>query len=167
MRICALFIASASALVGCLPPVSPSQLLADSAYDMNVATRFGRMDVALDFVGDDARSAFTREHADWGRDLRVVDVELLNLDMGAKDQASVVLSVLWQRLDEAQTRTTQLTQSWQDGRGGWRMTSEKRSGGDLGLLGDRTKPAASADGAEIARAPRGPSFQTTIIRTTE
>ena len=71
------------------------------------------------------------------------------------------------RLDEAQTRTTQLTQSWQDGRGGWRMTSEKRSGGDLGLLGDRAKPAPSADGAEIARAPRGPSFQTTIIRTTE
>lgn len=154
-------------LAGCLPPVSPQQLLADSAYDMNVATRFGRMDVAMDYVGEGARDDFTREHAEWGRDLRVVDVELLNLDMAAKDQANVVLSVLWQRLDEAQIRTTQLTQSWSDGRGGWRMISEKRSGGDRGLLGDRPKPAASADEAEGARAPKRASFQTMIIRATD
>ncbi len=166
MRIC-LLLAAAASLAGCVPPVSSSQLLADSAYDMNVATRFGRMDVAMDFVGEGARAAFTREHADWGKELRVVDVELLSLDIGAKDQASVVLSVLWQRLDEAQTRTTQLTQSWQDGRGGWRMISEKRSGGDQGLLGERPKPAVSAEPGEIARAPQRSGFQTTIIRATD
>lgn len=159
-----MLVVAAAALTGCLPPANPSQLLADSAFDMNVATRFGRMDVALEHVGDDARESFARTHARWGRDVRVVDIELLSLGMKGNDQADVSVSVAWQRPDDANIRTTQLAQRWQDGRGGWRMTSEKRQSGDLGLLDDRPKTAASAPEDAEKPAIRGASFQTTIIR---
>jgi hypothetical protein len=131
-----------AAPLGCVPPVSPGQLLADSAYDMNTATRFGRMDVALEHVGPAAQEDFTKRHEGWGRDKRIVDVELTGLRMRASDEADVTVSVMWQRPDEAHVRFTQLAQRWQDGRGGWRMTSEELSGGDVGLLGERAGSAA-------------------------
>lgn len=171
MRKTVLLAAAAWAAIGCVPPASPSQLLADSAYDMNVATRFGRMDVALDYVSESSREDFTRRHRAWGKDLRVVDVEVTKLDMRGNDQADVALNVIWLRQDEAQTRTTQLAQSWQDGRGGWRMTSEKQSGGDAGLIDEPSKTpetaAKSGGDAEAPRAVKRTSFQTKIIRATE
>ena len=132
------------------------------------------MDVALEYVGDGAREDFTRSHAAWGRGLRVVDVELASLQMKGNDKADVSLSVVWLKPDEATVRTTQLTQIWQDGRGGWRMVSEKRTNGDVGLLGDQDQPKAKAASAEdeakdaaSAASSRRASFQTTIIRASE
>jgi hypothetical protein len=142
-----------AALGGCVPPISPGQLLADSAYDMNTATRFGRMDVALEHVGPAAQGDFTKRHAGWGRELRIVDVELTGLRMRASDEADVTVNVMWQRPDEAHVRSTQLAQRWQDARGGWRMTSEERSGGDVGLLGERSGPTA----------PQRVGYQTKVI----
>jgi hypothetical protein len=91
----------------------------------------------------------------------IVDLELVDVAMKSRDEASVVLSVLWQRPNEAELRTTQLTQSWKDDRGGWRMTSEQKSGGDPGLLGEGPR-----DDAPKA-APLRASFQTRVIRAEE
>jgi hypothetical protein len=149
LRLPAAAVAVALGLAACVAPPGPAERLAESAYDMNTASRFGRVDVAIDYVVSAAQEEFARRRAAWGRDLRVVDVELTGIRMLEGGEASVLLSVSWQRLDEISVRVTHLEQRWKDGRGEWRMASEERSGGDAGLLNERPK---SSDGA-----PRGPA----------
>ena len=139
-----------------MTPTTPTQRLADSAYAMNNATRFGRMDVALEHVGATARDEFARKHAAWGRGLRIVDVEVQGMSMLPESEADVFLSVSWQRADEAQVRVTHVSQRWRDDRG-WRLTKEERKMGDFGLLGEET--------VVLEPPPRQAQFPTRVIRS--
>lgn len=146
-------------IAGCIaPPASPSERLADAAHGLNMATRFGRMNAALEHVAPESKDEFTKKHEPWGRDVWIVDLELVDVVVKSKEEASVILSVLWQRPDEVELRTTQITQGWKDDRSGWRMISEQKSGGDAGLLGEKR---------EAAPKPLRASFQTRIIRASE
>lgn len=130
-------LALAFAVAGCMSPTTPAQRLTDSAIEMNTASRFGRMDVALEHVAADARQEFFKQHASWGRSVRIVDVEIAGMNLREKDEADVFLTVSWQRADEAELRLTHVAQRWRDDRG-WRLRSEERKGGDYGLLGEAT-----------------------------
>ena len=156
--------ASIALLTGCIaPPAGSSERLADAAHGLNMATRFGRMTAALEHVAPHAKDEFTKKHEPWGRDVWIVDLELVDVVTKSKDEASVILSVLWQRPDEAELRTTQVTQTWRDDRGGWKMTAEQKSGGDAGLLGEKGVKGAG----EAAPKPLRASFQTRVIRAAE
>jgi len=120
-------------LVGCIPPANPTQRLSDAAYDMNTASRFGRMDVAMEHVSGEARAEFARSHAEWGRHVRVVDVELSGMTLKTRTEAEVVVVVTWQKIDEADVRVTNLVQRFRDVRGSFLLVSEEEKG-DQGLL---------------------------------
>jgi hypothetical protein len=140
---------------GCMPGMTPAQRVQDAASDYATAVRFGRMDVAAGQVGRDAHDAFVRQHASWGTNVRVLDCELTALRLRSKDRAEVMLSVSWQRIDESETRITQVAQRWHDD-GGWRLENEERARGDVGLLGE---PSA------VVAAPAAPAqFRTITIR---
>lgn len=140
----------------CMAGMTPAQKVQDAANDYATAVRFGRMDIAADQVGKDAHGAFLRQHAAWGNTLRVLDCELLAMRMREKDLAEVMLSVSWQRVDEAETRVTQVAQRWKNEGAGWRLASEERSRGDVGLLGEPVT---------MVPAPAGPAqFRTITIR---
>jgi hypothetical protein len=139
----------------CMSPTTPTQRLADSAMEMNTATRFGRMDVALEHVAAEARPEFFKKHAAWGRAVRIVDVELAGMSLVGKDEADVFLSVSWQRASEAELRLTHVAQRWRDDRG-WRVMSEERKAGDYGLLGEAT--------VVMEPAPGDSQFKTRVIR---
>jgi hypothetical protein len=155
--------ASLLGLAGCFAPPSAAQRLSDAAVDMNAATRFGRMDIALEHVGAAARAEFARRHASWGRGVRVVDLELGGFDMLKRDEAEVLVNVAWQRPDEATLRVTQLAQRWRDDRGRWQLIGEKRRDGDSGLLAE-SAPASSGGLAPHEAAPRRLGFQRRVIR---
>jgi hypothetical protein len=169
--------ALSAALTGCItPPASPSQRLAESANDMNTATRFGRMDIAMDFVATAAQGDFKSRHMAWGRDVWIVDLELLDVRIDGRDEASVHLTVAWQRPDETTLRVTQLKQRWRDDRAGWRMMSEERSSGDTGLLllplqlNTPAKSGAAGSQKAASQEPAKPartSFQTRVIRAAD
>ncbi len=53
-------------LAACVIPPTSAQRLTESAYDLNTAARFGRMDVALEHVRDTVRSEFSVRHASKG-----------------------------------------------------------------------------------------------------
>ena len=110
--------------------------LQDAASDYNVATRFGRMDVATLLVSPSEYEAFSSRHAAWGGAIRVSDVEYEGIRLVDEDKAIVLVTVGWQRLDESTLRVTQLAQEWTFGYGGWRLTKEVRNTGDAGLIGD-------------------------------
>lgn len=122
---------------GCIAPPTAADRLTDAAYEMNMATRFGRMDVAMSFVGEKARKQFLASHSGWGRGIRISDLEFAGLEMGKKDEAIVLVHVSWQRIDESTLRTTSIKQRWTDmEKGGWVIADEIRVGGEPGLLGE-------------------------------
>lgn len=122
-------------LVGCITPPTSADRLTDAAYEMNMATRFGRMDVALSYIGDKARKQFVASHAPWGRAIRIADLEFAGVDMPSKEEATVLVHVSWQRIDESTLRTTSILQTWKEIEGsGWLIVEEKRVSGDSGLV---------------------------------
>lgn len=151
-------------LAGCIVPPSNSQRLTDAALEMNMATRFGRMDIALQRVGDRAREDFTNRHAAWGTRIKVVDVEFGGYEMKQSDEAEVYLDVMWLRSDEATVHNTRLAQRWHDRRGHWELVEEERKDGDSGLLGE--SPSAQKHSEESTAESRSPrlGFQMRVIR---
>lgn len=140
-----------------MAPATPGQRLADSAHEVSDAMRFGRADVAFSHMRDDVRADIAKKHAAWGRTLRVVDVEISGLSLSGNDEAEVTLNVTWQRPNEAEIRITQVSQHWKDDRG-WRIVTEERAGGDVGLLGDEppaSEPAAPPPNRFATRTIRG------------
>ena len=142
-----------AAIVACVPPQGPLQRLTDSAYDMNVATRFGRMDVALPYVAAEAQPQFARHHALWGGSVRVVDLEIVGIRALGEDDVAVDLVVSWHRIDEMMIRQSQVRQHWQLERDDWRLVEEQRAGGDPGLFAGPSE--ASAKQARLDPASAG------------
>jgi hypothetical protein len=143
-------------LTGCMAPMSPVQRMQDAANDLTIATRFGRMDVALERVSQASREEFLRKHAGWGSAIRIADCDLSSLRLLDRDHATVTLTVSWQRIDESELRGTQIAQKWKDHRGRWLLESEERLAGDIGLLGEPT--------TLVRAAPSRTQFQSIIIR---
>jgi hypothetical protein len=152
-------------LAGCITPPSPSQRLADSAFEMNHATRFGRIDLAAEQVGPVVREDFLRRHSAWGQGIRVVDVELTGIRFIDRSQAEVSLRVAWLREAEADLRDTQLSQRWRDDEGKWLMMSEQRVSGSAGLFNEPlAERKADGDESVTDSAPKRPSyFRTRVI----
>lgn len=151
-------------LAGCIAPTSGPQKLADTAYDMNNATRFGRMDVALEHVALKSREQFQKEHAGWMRNARIVDIDFNGIQVKPNGEGEVVVTLTWQRVNEATTRTTSLVQRWTETRNLWTMASEEAKG-DEGLLGETPKDATTTPAAP-AKSDR-PRYQTHVIYESE
>ncbi|MEZ4370705.1 MAG: hypothetical protein R3B07_07760 [Polyangiaceae bacterium] len=129
----------------CMQPPSRTARLTEAAREMNLAARFGRMDLAAEHAATGARDHFLKRRSQWGNDIRVVDVELSGLSLKDDSNAVVQVDVAWTRMDEGQLRTTRVGQQWQDREGSWRLVREKRLAGDFGLFGEpiedvETKP---------------------------
>ena len=147
MRISSVWLA-AGLLAGCLPMGAPAQQINDIARDVNVATRFGRMDVAMEHTTEEHRDEFMRTRADWGKDIRVLDIELSRLELKKADSADVLVDVSWVRMDEGVLRSTRVKQHWENKGDDWRIDSEERLSGDIGLLGENVvvlRPDAPRD----------------------
>jgi hypothetical protein len=145
----------AIALSACIIPPSSQQRLAESAFDLANASRFGRMDIALEHVKDTAQSEFTQRHAQWGRQVRIVDSEFGSVSLRKDGDADVTVTVAWQRLDESIMRSTELGQRWTEKRGTWWLVKEEERAGDRGLLAEVVKPEDKAKAA-AAQAPSAP-----------
>jgi hypothetical protein len=126
----------ACALGACMPSQVPAREVSEVARALNLATRFGRMDVAAEHTAESHRRRFLESRADWGSDVRVVDIELAELEAPDSETAEVVVDVSWMRIDEGLLRSTRIRQNWQNPGGGWQLSGEERIAGDFGLLGE-------------------------------
>jgi hypothetical protein len=130
---CLLMIATANA---CFAPASPALRVNDAAHDLNVATRFGKMDLAVSHVDATVRPDFIARRAQWGRDIRIIDVDLSSIEVKDETHATVTVDVSWVPLRDDILRTTRLTQTWEDKGKGWKLIREVRLTGDPGLFGE-------------------------------
>jgi hypothetical protein len=129
-------IGGALALSACLAPQTPAARATDAARELNLAARFGRMDVAIGHTATGARAPFLERRAEWGKELRVLDVELAGLSMKDPRQAVVLVDVAWMRMSEGALRSTRIAQTWRDDEG-WQLVREQRLAGDIGLFGEQ------------------------------
>lgn len=143
-------------LMGCpavhQPPAARAQ---DAAREMNLNTRFGRMELAAEFVAPKARETFFERRQGWGGAIRIADYELSGLRMHGDEEADVFVKVAWFRMSEQELRTSTLKQTWQAIKGEWKLVEESRSGGDIGLLGEHV-----AEPSKDAPAPKPKQFPT-------
>lgn len=121
-------------LASCIAPAPPVERATDAARELNLATRFGRMDVAMMRTHAAERDEFMKRHSAWGTHLRVLDVELAGLEMKERNLATVYVDVSWVRVDESILRTTRLAQTWTDQEGSWQLTDEAPVLGDDSLF---------------------------------
>jgi len=143
--------------LGCIAPPPPAERAADAVRELNLAARFGRTELAGGLTADSARKGFLERRARWGKDVRVVDVELAGFDMSTKDRVRVEVDYAWTRMNEGNLRTTRVAQEWRDTGRGFKLVSEHRSGGDLGLFGEAAPPAPAAQRRDV-------QFQTKVIQ---
>lgn len=123
-------------LSGCLAPPTPAQQVTDAARELNLAARFGRMDIALGKAAPEARDRFMQRRQSWGHELRVVDVELSGMQIEDADNAQVTVDVAWMRMREGILRSTRLAQTYKRDDKGWQLTREHQLAGDRGLFGE-------------------------------
>jgi len=121
---------------GCLRPPSPAEQVTDAARELNLAARFGRLDVASERASNAARKSFLERRRHWGNELRVVDIDLSGLSLPDPEHAEVMVNVSWMRMSEGMLRNTVVVQHWSNEDYGWQLTREKRVAGDLGLFGE-------------------------------
>lgn len=131
----------AAGLGGCFATRSSTDKLLDAAHEHNGAVRFGRMDIALDHVNASAKEEWLKRRAAWKSGVRIVDVELEGMQMSGLTEATVQVRVAWQRIDEADLRSTEVVQKWRTSAGPWQLVTEDCTGGDKSLLADlKTEP---------------------------
>ena len=114
---------------------------------MNLHTRFGRVEVAIESVLPEKREAFVRRRRAWGNRVRIADIELAGVRVQGEKDADVLVRVAWYRVDEQELRTTTLEQRWKTSKGEWKLADERRADGDIGLIGEQVfveRPVESA-----------------------
>jgi hypothetical protein len=126
----------ALALSGCFATASPVQRVTDAAREMNLATRFGQIEIAVRHVDAAVQTEFLTRRSAWGKNVRILDVELAGIHIEDENHATVSVDIAWSSLTDSLARATKLTQDWQNETAGWKLVRERRSSGDAGLFGE-------------------------------
>jgi len=154
-----------TALTACGIP-SKAQRVQEAAYELNMGTRFSRMDMALERVAKAERAGFLTRHRKWHNEIRIDDIELAGVAFRDDGDAQLFLQVVWHRMDGQDSHTTVVSQRWHDNKGTWLLAGEERAQGDVGLFGEAPPPAPPNEaGMPEQKAARGDTqFRTTTIR---
>jgi hypothetical protein len=133
---------------------TPSAKANDAARDLNVNSRFGEVTTVITMTSPAVRDQFVSRRVQWGKLIRVVDVELGNFTMSDTEHATVMVDFSWTRVDEGTLHTTQVQQDWSDETGEWLLVRERRVSGDVGLFGERIAPIEAAPRPDVQFATR-------------
>ena len=137
----------------CLNQPTSGALVQQTAHELNLNLRFGRMELASENVGPTYKEKFVQAHEAWGGQVRVADTELDGLQLTGKEDALVAVRFAWFRVDEGDLRTTVVRQKWHDYKGTWMLDGEERATGDIGLLGEKVEVLAPEGGQRPAQFP--------------
>lgn len=140
-------------LQGCFAAATPMQRVSDAARDMNMATRFGQVEVAARHVDRAVQTDFLSRRTQWGKTIRVLDLEIAGIHLVDEDHATVTVEVSWSSVTDSLVRATKLTQEWQNERAGWKLVREHRLSGDMGLFGEAL-PELEPPHADVHRPSR-------------
>jgi hypothetical protein len=142
---------------GCFRPPGPAEEAGDAAREFNTTARFGDVGAVIGMTSNGVREEVAKRRAEWGKLVRVVDMELAGIQMDDREHANVLVDFSWTRVDEGTLKATRVLQVWNNESGTWQLTREKRVAGDIGLFGEAV--------AKLDPAPRPDvHFETRVIR---
>lgn len=127
----------AVALSGCMliDHVRPENRLSDHVHQLNDEVRWGRIDLAAQRVSASHRSAFLAQHRAWGRNIRIADVDVTQLEVGLPEgRAASTVTYAWIDERTMDVRTTSVRQTWQSTGEGFVLVFEEIVGGEPELL---------------------------------
>jgi hypothetical protein len=133
----------------CVTPPPPAERASDAARQLNVASRFGELASVIDMTSPRIRERFQARRSDWGKEVRVVDVELASLDLSDARHAKVTVDFSWTRTNEGTLRATRVLQEWESADGPWLLVRERRVSGDIGLFGERVAVQEAAPRPDV------------------
>ncbi len=120
----ALVVLFLTSLLGCATEADQRRRLMDQAQDLNVASRFGRVDVASQYAMAEAQPTFLQRRRTWGREIQVLDTQISHTQVKDDTHAEVVVQIDWTRQNEGLLRTTYVKQEWSNtGKGAWKLQS--------------------------------------------
>lgn len=161
----ALAFALAVSLTGCaLAGQSKPARAQETALEMNMNARFGRMEIAVEHVAPQNRESFMTKRRAWGSSIRIADYDMTGLAMKGEDDCETTVRVAWYRAAENDLRTTTIKQKWHEYKGDWKLTDETRLEGEAGLLGEPA-PAPVPGQATASAAARRAQFPTVVLGT--
>ncbi len=128
-------LAIAALPIACAAPPNAMAQAQQAAQELNLDSRFGRNELAMEHVAPWAREQFAAHHRGWGTSVRVADIELAGMRAHGEHDVDVIVRVAWYRPEQEELKMTTLRQSWKDS-SGWRLVSEQRIEGDVVLLGE-------------------------------
>jgi hypothetical protein len=133
----------AGSVAGCATQADHRRRLMDQAQDLNVASRFGRIDVASQYAMTEAQPTFMQRRRSWGREIQVLDTQISHTQVKDSDDAEVVVQIDWTRATEGLLHTTWVKQEWHsEARGPWKLQAEQQIEGDKGLFGESSPQQA-------------------------
>jgi hypothetical protein len=132
----------------CASPPGPLAGAREVAQALNLDSRFGRNELAMEHVAPAARDEYAARHRAWGLGVRVADIEMSGMKPRGDHDVDVFVRVAWYRLEQEELLSTTVKQGWHDS-GGWQLVTEERIDGDMGLLGETVVFQAPA----VARGP--------------
>jgi hypothetical protein len=136
----------------CASPPGPLARAREAAQELNLNARFGQNDLAMEHVAPTARDDFAARHRAWGAGIRVADVELSGMKPRGDHDVDVLVRVAWYRLEQEELLSTTVKQGWHDD-GGWKLVTEERVDGEMGLLGETVVFQAPATARTPAQFP--------------
>ncbi len=150
------FLAALAGIVwsGCIGPQTPAQRASDAARDLNVNSRFGDLAGTVTMTSPGVRKEYLSRRAEWGKLVRVVDVDLGGFQMTDSDHAVVLVDFSWTRVDDGTLHATRVRQEWSSTDGPWLLVREKRESGDIGLFGEPIVAPKTAPRPDVQFATR-------------
>jgi hypothetical protein len=135
----------AVALLGCnFAGLRPTEKLKQSIQELNEAARWGRLDLASQYVGPNYRQRFFAVHASWGKQMQIADLEMVRLDIDPnKSVAAASIAISWYGLNEMTLRQTVVRQRWKQREGQYVLDDEQVIDGDPSLIAKPDRPTPS------------------------
>jgi hypothetical protein len=154
------------ALSGCMliDSISPEVRFSDVVHRVNDEARWGRIDLASQEVALTHRAAFLARHRGWGRDVRVADVDVTNLQLTRDGEAMSLVAYQWIDEGTMELHATTVRQSWKGEGEGFLLTGETVVGGDAQLLPGAEVLSEDADAAISSGAEEPPEPPRTNVR---
>lgn len=134
-------------LIGCdFSNLRPTEKLKQSIQEMNEAARWGRIDLAAQYVGPAYRQRFFSAHSTWGQRIQIADLEMVRLDIDSnKKSATASIAISWYGLDQMTLRQTVVRQRWKSLEGQFILDDEDVLEGEPSLLAVPVKQTASSN----------------------
>lgn len=117
--------------------MTPQARFSDAAHTLNDAARWGRVDIASQYVAPEYLERFRSRRTGWGREVSIADADLTAMQLASDhDSAVTEVSLSWYDAHGVSLRNSVILQKWEARRGTFKLIDESIQSGDPRIFAD-------------------------------